>query len=129
MGPEGTRSIETSLRTFLARLQDRFRPSLVVLFGSRARQDHLVDSDVDLLIVSEAFEGMGWRDRILRVIELWDGRVSLEPLCYTPEEFERRSREICIVREALREGIPLVNPEKRWNHILRREAFASASDR
>ena len=33
---------------------ERFSPRLVVLFGSRARGDHLEDSDIDVLVVSDA---------------------------------------------------------------------------
>lgn len=37
--------------SFLERLPPHFEPSLVILYGSRARGDHRVDSDVDLAIV------------------------------------------------------------------------------
>jgi len=37
----------------------------VYLFGSYARGDHLLDSDVDVLVVSERFEGMAYVDRWL----------------------------------------------------------------
>jgi predicted nucleotidyltransferase len=30
----------------------------VILFGSRARGDHLADSDIDLILVSRTFEGI-----------------------------------------------------------------------
>ncbi len=108
MGGEATAEVASALDRFLPRLEQAFRPARVILFGSRARGDHLLGSDVDLVIVSEAFEGMGWRERLLKVLELWDGDVSLEPLCYTPGEFALRSEEISIVREAVREGSVLL---------------------
>lgn len=37
----------------------------------------------------------------------WDGLVTLEPLCYTPAEFEENKRIIGIVSEAVREGVDL----------------------
>jgi len=33
--------------------------------------------------------------------------VDVDLLCYTPEEFEEREREISIVREALKHGVEL----------------------
>lgn len=123
MGGKTAQGIGTALRRFLRRLEGAYPPSVVLLFGSRGRGDALVDSDVDLLVVSESFREMGWRERILVVLELWDGAVPLEPLCYTPEEFERRSQEISIVSVAVREGSLLIEPDERWKRILRQEAF------
>jgi predicted nucleotidyltransferase len=90
---------------FIRRLKKRVAPSRVLLFGSRARGSHLRTSDIDLLIVSDAFEGMDWRIRLHLVVGLWDGDVALEPLCYTESEFAKRSKEISIVREAARTGV------------------------
>lgn len=108
MGGRGAAEVDSALDRFLKRLDRAIQPERVILFGSRARGDHLNRSDVDLLIVSRAFEGVGWRERLRRVLELWDGDVPLEPLCYTPEEFGRRSEEISIVRRAVEEGNVLV---------------------
>jgi len=44
------------------------------------------------------------------VQSLWELPESLEPLCYTPEEFERKRREIGTVSEAVREGRELPLP-------------------
>ncbi|HKZ60375.1 MAG TPA: nucleotidyltransferase domain-containing protein [Candidatus Thermoplasmatota archaeon] len=92
---------------FMVRLKRRYAPSKVLLFGSRARAEHLATSDVDLLIVSDAFEGIPWRLRLQLVVKMWDGDVALEPLCYTETEFQRRSKEISIIREAARTGVAL----------------------
>ena len=84
----------------------------IVLFGSRARGDELRDSDIDLIVVSQAFEGMSFTDRasyILRI--LWNQnalpRVDIDILCYTPREFKKKKNEISIVKEALRYGVTL----------------------
>jgi hypothetical protein len=89
---------------FLRRVSERFPLERAVLFGSRARGDELVESDYDLLLVSEAFRGLGFAERIAEVQALWDLPEGLEPLCYTPDELERKRREIGIVAEGLREG-------------------------
>jgi len=62
----------------------------VYLFGSYARGDHTVESDVDIVVVSEVFEGMSYVDRV----EM--GRLRLPPhigfdvIPLTPSELERR---------------------------------------
>jgi hypothetical protein len=91
----------------VAAIKDIYSPEKILLFGSRARGDHLVDSDVDILIVSEHFEGVNWLKRIGDVSLYWDGLVALELLCYTPAEFEEKTRMIGIVNEAVREGVEL----------------------
>jgi uncharacterized protein len=100
-------------RLFLERLDKRYHPSRVLLYGSRSRGEERPDSDIDLVIVAEAFEGVPWLERLHRVCRLWEGDISIEPLCYTPKEFELYSNQITIVREAARTGIPLSIPKGR----------------
>lgn len=92
-------------RRFLDRLVKALRPERVVLYGSRAQGTHRPTSDYDLLIVAKRFRGVPWVERAALAIRLWDLPVDLEPICLTPEEFRRRSREISIVGVAAREGI------------------------
>jgi hypothetical protein len=94
-------------RIFLRRLDRQYRPAQVLLFGSRARGQARLDSDIDLLIVSDAFEGVPWIERVVRVCRLGDGDIALEPFCYTTREFAVRSKQITIVREAARTGVPI----------------------
>ncbi|MGH2362795.1 MAG: nucleotidyltransferase domain-containing protein, partial [bacterium] len=60
-----------------------FRPTLVLAFGSRARGEALKHSDLDLLIVSEAFPAVRWLDRPVRVLETLDLPFGVDLLCYT----------------------------------------------
>jgi hypothetical protein len=50
---------------------------------------------------------MGWRERIITAFSDWDKQQMLEPLCYTPAEFEKKKRQIGIVKQAIEEGIEL----------------------
>ncbi|HHE47558.1 MAG TPA: nucleotidyltransferase [Candidatus Acetothermia bacterium] len=102
MGHLGVR--EKKLKAFLARVNQRFPLERAILFGSRARGDELKSSDYDLILVSPAFLGLDFSQRIGEVLRLWDLEVGVEPLCYTPEEFEERSRKITVVAESLRQG-------------------------
>ena len=92
----------------LKEIQRKFRPQRVILFGSRARGDHLKDSDVDILIVSSKFNTINWRERIISVFGKWDKKQMLEPICLTPDEFSRRQKEIGIIQQAMKEGIDLL---------------------
>lgn len=95
------------LAAFLKRVQARFPLDRAVLVGSRARGEELKESDYDLILVSAAFAGLPWRDRIAAVLDLWDLEVDLQPLCYTPEEYARKVAEISTVSEAARQGLSL----------------------
>jgi predicted nucleotidyltransferase len=76
-----------------------------IMFGSRARGDELLTSDVDLIVVSEGFQGKQFRQRPVEVLEHWPDVVDLEVLCYTPEEFAMMKERLGTVRRAIAEGI------------------------
>lgn len=73
----------------------------VYLFGSRARGDFLEGSDWDILIVSPDFANIPFPERATFVLKRMPLR-GVELLCYTEEEFEKKSEEIGIVQEALK---------------------------
>lgn len=93
---------------FLPRLVAELHPTLVLAFGSRARGEGLRYSDLDLLIVSDAFHGMRWLDRMVRVIEALEIPFGVDLLCYTPEEYRQKREELGIVRSATAQGVVLV---------------------
>ena len=95
------------IRRFLSAIKKKFRPSKVILFGSRARGDYMEESDYDLLIVSNEFAKYDWRNRIIETIKLANGKFSLDVICLTEEEFEKRKNELSIVNEAVKEGVVL----------------------
>lgn len=92
----------------LPRLVEKYRPTRVLVFGSRARGDALAHSDLDVLIVSPAFGAMKWLDRTVQVYHDCDIRLDVELLCYTPEEYARKVQELGIVRIAAAEGVDLL---------------------
>lgn len=82
----------------------------LVVFGSRARDDYHVESDIDVLIVSPAFDGMDTLSRPGVFYDGWDYDELPEPefICLTPEEFEQAGRkDPNIVRTAVEEGVRL----------------------
>lgn len=92
------------LRGFLRKVRERFGPSQVILFGSRARGEELKHSDYDLLVVSEGFEGIPFLERLSMLYELWELDEDVDFLAYTPAEFEEKKGELGVVRKAAEEG-------------------------
>jgi predicted nucleotidyltransferase len=92
---------------YLPRLRRRYTPDLVLAFGSRVTGEALVESDLDLLVVSEAFRGVPFLERAYKLLTDLALPFPVDLLCYTPEEFSRKRRELGIVSQALEEGLAL----------------------
>jgi len=101
MGKPGTEGIEE----FLTRIEQEFSPEKVILFGSRAGDEHLENSDYDIIVVSRRFQGCHFLDRLAMLFDLWDCELGLDILAYTPEEFEEQRAELGVVGEAAEKGI------------------------
>lgn len=92
----------------LPRIREEFHPSQVRLFGSRVRGDALEHSDLDVVLVSRQFQEIDWVDRAAAVLKRAHIDCWIEFLCYTPDEFRRKRREIGIVQAAIEEGVRVV---------------------
>ncbi len=98
------RETADAMNRLLGALREKFRIQKAIVFGSRARGDHRASSDLDILLVSPDFSALPFIDRPAEVLRYWDGKYDLEPLCYTPEEYERLRGMMGIVTVADREG-------------------------
>ena len=66
------------------------RPSKVILYGSYARGDWHEWSDIDLVVVSPDFEGMGYWDRIEVLTEaIYRVRQPIEAVAMDPDQWDR----------------------------------------
>ncbi len=94
------------IRPFLRRIQERVAPERIVLFGSRSDGTASESSDYDVLVVSDAFEGMSMHERMATLYrEQPSIDADVELLCVTPDEAERRSEgEHDFVARALEQG-------------------------
>lgn len=92
---------------FKKSLSRKFRISRLILFGSRARGVFGPESDFDFVVVSPDFAGIPRRRRVLPVRKMWKFDYPADVLCYTPEEFERRTKSVSIVNEAFRTGVAI----------------------
>ena len=98
------RETADAMNRLLGALRKKFKIQKAIVFGSRARGDHRPSSDLDILLVSQDFSALPFIDRPAEVLRYWDGKFDLEPLCYTPEEYERLRGMMGIVTVADREG-------------------------
>ena len=100
--------VKSALEKMIKNLNEKFKIEKAMLFGSRAKDEWLMTSDVDILIVSDDFKEMPMQERMAKVMEFWNEDIDLEPLCYTNEEFSRKKAQIGIVSRAVKEGIKIL---------------------
>ena len=95
---------EQIIQEFASRVVKKFRPQAIILFGSRARGDHLLHSNYDFIILSDHFAGMPWLDRISAIVKLWATNERIDVIPYALEEFEDRKINSSTIRNALKDA-------------------------
>ncbi len=84
---------DTILSLAIRRITSKINTRAVILFGSRARGDHLPWSDYDLLIIADFKNNYLERiDNILKLIE--DIKAHIEPHPYTLSEARKCWRKV-----------------------------------
>ena len=101
MGRVTTKKVISELK----RMKKKLKIGSIFLFGSRARGEELLTSDVDVIVVSKKFEGIPFRKRPDTFLDYWTLPVDLEVLCYSPDELKRKRKEIGLVQEAMKQGV------------------------
>jgi predicted nucleotidyltransferase len=93
---------------FVSKVRTKSNIEKAIFFGSRARGDNFKHSDYDIILVSPDFDGVFFTKRTANMYEFRDFYpLDIEPLCYTPDEFEKMKKRIGIVKHAVEEGIAL----------------------
>ena len=93
------------IKEFIDKLKKDYKVEKIVFFGSRATGKAHKDSDIDLIIVSDDFNGMNRIERGARMYDYWPWLIPVDFLCYTSKEFNILQKRVSIVKEALNEGI------------------------
>ena len=105
------------LQRYLARVGDRWPIDAAVLGGARVADEQGAPPQRErgpefiVILVSQAFEGMPWLERVYHAGSLWDGLERGAPAdvhCYTPDEFERKLVTLPRVIQAVDSGIDLM---------------------
>ena len=84
-------------------------PSKVLIFGSRVTGNITDDSDIDVIIISDAFKEIPFIKRMTRVMKLTRFPKHVDYLCYTPEEFMNVKASSSLLENALENFIELVS--------------------
>lgn len=90
---------------FLKRLKRELGVVEVYIFGSRAYGNPLLESDLDMIVVSEEFGKRSFIENMELLSRMWDGSFTIEMFPYTPEQLRRYAERKTVVSEALRKGI------------------------
>ncbi|MEW5896595.1 MAG: nucleotidyltransferase domain-containing protein [Nanoarchaeota archaeon] len=99
---------DPNITDFINRVKKKYKIEKAIFFGSRARGDHFKNSDYDVILVSPDFEGIFFTKRISRMYPFWKHYpLEIEPICYTPKEFKKKSKEHGLVKQAIKEGMIL----------------------
>ena len=112
----GTGLNRRELRRYLDRIGDRWPIEEAVLGGARVADERGAPpqrergAEYVLILVSSAYDGMPWLERVYQAGALWDALEMGAPAdvhCYTPAEFERKRDTLRVVREAVEHGLDL----------------------
>jgi uncharacterized protein len=104
------------LRRYLDRVGDRWPIDVALLGGARIADERGAPAQRErgpefvIVLVSGAWEGMPWLERVYVAGSLWDGLemgARADVHCYTPAEFSRRRETLRAVREAIEQGLDL----------------------
>lgn len=102
---ERSEEILEGVKEFARKLKESFSVRDVYLYGSFARGEIHEGSDIDLIIVGDFYER--FFDRIGKILDLTD--LPIEPLVYTPEEFEElKKTSNPFIEEVIKTGIKLI---------------------
>jgi hypothetical protein len=105
------------LQRYLDRVSDRWPIAAALLGGARVADERGAPPqrergpDYIVVLVSEAYDGMPWLERVYHAGALWDGLemgAGADVHCYTPPEFERKRVALRAVREAAEDGLDLL---------------------
>lgn len=105
------------LQRYVGRVSGRWPLDRALLGGARVADLHGAPAQRErgaeyvLVLVSDAFDGMPWLERVYVAGSLWDAGemgARAEVHCYTPPELDRRMAALRVVREAVRDGVDLL---------------------
>ncbi len=105
------------LRRYLDRVGDRWPIETALLGGARVADLRGAPSQRErgpeyvLVLVSAAYDGMPWLERVYQAGALWDALEmgsAAEVHCYTPIEFDRKRQTLPAVRAAADTGLDLL---------------------
>jgi hypothetical protein len=119
---EGNGIDRHQLQLYLSRVSDRWPIERALLGGARVADENGAPPQRErgpefvVILVSPAYDGMPWLERVYHAGSLWDALEMGAPAdvhCYTPPEFERKRGTLKAVREAADNGLDLLADVRR----------------
>jgi uncharacterized protein len=104
------------LARYLDRLGDRWPIEQAILGGARiadqrgALPQRERGPEFILILVSSAYDGMPWLERVYQAGALWDAHemgAAADIHCYTPTEFTRKRVSLRVISETVEQGVDL----------------------
>lgn len=80
---------EKEIQNITQQIIEKYKPEKIILFGSAARGEPNLDSDVDFLIIKKKTPLYG-ADRIRELSRIIERNIPVDLLIYRPEEFQKR---------------------------------------
>jgi len=100
----GKKQVDKSIKIFIERVKENFKPQKVIIFGSFAREENNKYSDVDFIVISKKFAEIPEEKRLDYLYELTkDLYPDFHVFGYTPYEFETVSK-LSILEEIKKTG-------------------------
>jgi hypothetical protein len=105
------------LARYAGRVGDRWPLDRAMLGGAReadlngAPAQRERGSEYEVVIVSDAIDGVPWLERVYQCANLWDASemgARADVHCYTPPELKRKLATLRVVRSAVHEGVDLL---------------------
>ena len=81
----------------------KINPEKIILFGSLAKKQVFLTSDIDLIIIKKTSKS--FKERMNELYTLIDYKHPTDMLFYTPEEISRLKENNSFVKKSLSEGI------------------------
>jgi predicted nucleotidyltransferase len=100
-----TLEIYPSIVRYINAVRQYFEIDSVFLFGSYASGAESSDSDIDLAIISKSFSENRFNDNVVLGKLTWGIDTRIEPIGFTPEEFQSRLFALEIQKKGLK--VPL----------------------
>jgi len=108
------------LLRYAGRVGERWPLERAIVGGARVADLHGAPEQRErgpeyvVVLVSGAFDGMPWLQRVYHAGNLWDAGemgARADVHCYTPAELERKVQSLRVVREAVGAGVDLLAPD------------------
>jgi hypothetical protein len=107
----------SELERYVERIGDRWPLHRALLGGARVQDlrgagpQRERGHEYVVVLVSDAFDGVPWLERVYQAANLWDAAemgARADVHCYTSPELERKVQRMRIVRETVTDGIDLM---------------------